>query len=62
MERAPQGSRDPHAEEVIQAVVGDVLHRNLKLEVINVILQDLSHCRPGEIDRVLVRNLIPRAA
>ena len=57
--RAPAGSRAPTAEVVVMAIVGDMIGRKKLAEALNCLLQYLTCRRPGEIDALLVDQLIP---
>ena len=57
--RAPAGSRAPTAEVVVMALVGDMIGRKRLVEALNCLLQFLTCRRPGEIDALLVSQLIP---
>ena len=57
--RAPAGSRAPTAEVVVMALIGDMIGRSKLVEALNCLLQFLTCRRPGEIDALLVNQLIP---
>ena len=57
--RAPTWSRAPIAEVVVMALIGDMIGRKMLPVALNCLLQYLTCLRPGEVDALLVDQLIP---
>jgi len=57
--RAPAESREPAPEEIYFAIIGNMLWKDQVIPALNETLRYLSMCRPGEIDHLLVKQLVP---
>jgi len=57
--RAPAESREPAPEEIYFAIIGNMLWKDQIIPALNETLRYLSMCRPGEIDLLLVKQLVP---
>ena len=57
--RALAESREPAPEEVYFAIIGQLIHRGNPLVALNEAVRYLYMGRPGEIDSLLVKQLVP---
>ena len=57
--RAPDLQRDPIVEEAVLCIIAEMLSRRKVLHAANCLLQYIFYLRPGEVDGLEVRQILP---